>query len=649
MTEHIPTWKLTIFGVEIGTRSPLGRSRAAMEAPITTPISTEHKSSLGLLQSLSKVLPQGYKFRAYHLSTPPSRSHALFSAPPDARPDRTYCESHFLAIAIPTPPQDPAAEAAAAPAREVLILGLEILIYTTAYSSTFFVSKADSTGFLHLLDLPKGTPSPIREITSAFVNYLVRERRRKGIQSVVSLFARAQGQYLFPGSVEYKGKHVLTDRGLVKWWCKALTPLLDGADRDTAHKGAWKSVKGYLLVPGLDTYETRAFIPRSPTDNATHTGWVLGHPLERISHYTYEYDRVPPRCLIAHYPDDPKSRFRDELDIEADHGKCRNGAWKSVQNLDQFWELMAYRQECSMGALTGFIWIVMDPPEANGRLAPGAAAAASSGADALALMTPSASFDSSLPAAPATPSRAQSHVLPLRTPPQANPRKLFEVPQTTGAGPPRAATKTKKSSKKKKKLTGPIVSRQPRVKTSQRNYLANRPASTAYYYWPAEGRGRRLVKEDGYKRSLELLLRLDFANLELAIGSTRRWINEVGLGSAWGLDVVGRRPLPSLSSENGATQPAVSNLSSLIKRKKPVGGDDSQDGALSTPANSTPAINVLEAGLIRKKRKPNDSETPVPTASSHATNWANTTSSATSDPSVARVLDTGLVRKRPRT
>ncbi|KAL8350086.1 hypothetical protein RB598_005429 [Gaeumannomyces tritici] len=630
-----------------------------MEAPAATPISTENQSSLGLLQSLSKVLPQGYKFRAYHLSTPPSRSEALFPAPPDARADRTYSESQFLAIAIPTPPQDPAptdptVDGAAGPVREVLVLGLEVLVYTTAYSSTFFVSKADSTGFLHLLDLPKGTPSPIREITSAFVGYLVHERRRQGIQSVVSLFARAQGQYLFPGSVEYKGKHVLTDRGLVKWWCKALTPLLDGADRDTAHKGAWKSVKGYLLVPGLDTYETRAFIPRSPTDNATHTGWVLGHPLERISHYTYEYDWVPPRCLIAHYPDDPKSRFRDELDIEADCGKGRNGAWKSIQNLDQFWELMAYRQECSMGALTGFIWVVMDPTEANRRLAPGAAAAqavavaASSEASTPALMGANGSSNPSLPLPPTTPSRVQSHVLPLRTPPQASLRKLFEAPQTNSGAPPRVITKTKKSTKKKKKLTGPIVSRQPRVKTSQRNYLTNRPATTAYYYWPAEGRGRRLVKEDGYKRSLELLLRLDFANLELAIGSTRRWINEVGLGSAWGLDVVGARPLPALSaSGNGITQPTVSNLSGLIKRKKPVGSDDSQDGSLSTPANSTPAINVLGAGLIRKKRKPDDDvETPAPGASSDATNDANASASG---PSVANLLGAGLVRKKPKT
>src|SRR6266487_4672259 len=34
--------------------------------------------------------------------------------------------------------------------------------------------------------------------------------------------AWAQGQYLFPGSVENSRKHILNDRGLVKWWCRAL-------------------------------------------------------------------------------------------------------------------------------------------------------------------------------------------------------------------------------------------------------------------------------------------------------------------------------------------------------------------------------------------------------------------------------------------
>ncbi|QBZ58680.1 hypothetical protein PoMZ_03638 [Pyricularia oryzae] len=590
--------------------------------------SESHQSSAKLLESLSTVLPEGHKFRAYHLSTPPTRTEALFAPPPDTRPDRTYCENHFLAISILVPPSassddcsKPADKEAPAD-REVLVLALEILIYTTAYTSTFFVSKADSTGYLHLLNLPKGTPSPIREVSSAFITYLVRQRRRKGIQSIVSLFARAQGQYLFPGSVEYKGKHVLTDRGLVKWWCKVLTPLLDAND---TMLDSWKAVKGYLLVPGLDQYETRAFIPKTGSGNAVNPNWVLGHPLEKISHYTYEYDWVPPRCLIAHYPDDPKSRFRDELDLEADDGKGRNGQWKSVHSLDQFWELMAFRQECSMGALTGFIWLVMDPHEPNKRQS---VSAPCSQQESSAMITPAASFDtSSFPAEPSTPLRkTNNQTLALRTP-QKSPQKLFGTPKVPGAS---SATKekAKKKKNKKKKLTGPIIAREPRIKTAQRNYLADRPVATPYYYWPPEGRGRRLVREDGYKSSLELLLRLDFANLELATGSTRRWINEVGLGMAWGLDVVGTRPLP-LSSSNSASQPAVTNISGLIKRKRPPA--DTAD----KPTEQGPKVNVLGAGLVRKKNKDNE---PPPTS---------VLDIPTSQPEI-NVLGAGLIRKKPK-
>ncbi|TLD17264.1 uncharacterized protein PgNI_01917 [Pyricularia grisea] len=589
--------------------------------------SESHQSSTKLLESLSSVLPEGHKFRAYHLSTPPTRTEALFAPPPDARPDRTYCENHFLAISIlvssSTSSDDcsNSVDKETPVDREVLVLALEILIYTTAYTSTFFVSKADSTGYLHLLNLPKGTPSPIREVSSAFITYLVRQRRRKGIQSIVSLFARAQGQYLFPGSVEYKGKHVLTDRGLVKWWCKVLTPLLD--DKNTI-LDSWKSVKGYLLVPGLDQYETRAFIPKTGSGNSANPNWVLGHPLEKISHYTHEYDWVPPRCLIAHYPDDPKSRFRDELDLEADDGKGRNGKWRSVHSLDQFWELMAFRQECSMGALTGFIWLVMDPQEPNNRQI---VSAHSSQQENSAMITPAASFGtSSFPAEPSTPLRkTNNQTLALRTP-HKSPQKLVG---TTKAPDTSSATKKKVTKKrnKKKKLTGPIIAREPRIKTAQRNYLVDRPITTPYYHWPPEGRGRRLVKEDGYKSSLELLLRLDFANLELATGSTRRWINEVGLGMAWGLDVVGTRPLPL--SSNTTSQPAANNISGLIKRKRPV-ADTADKGT-----EQGPTVNVLGAGLVRKKNKDDE---PPPTSVPDMT---------TNQPEI-NVLGAGLIRKKPK-
>ncbi|KAJ4163007.1 hypothetical protein NW754_014429 [Fusarium falciforme] len=239
------------------------------------------------LQSrLASVLPSGYEFSIYHISTPPTKTDPLYSPP------RTSALNEPTARIIFLPYE---------PKKQVLVLGVEVFIYTTARSTTLFVSKADSTGYLNLLELPKGTSSPIREICAAFVGFLIEKRRRKDIQFVVNLFARAQDQYLFPGSVDYSGKHVLDDRGLIKWWCRVLDPLLSTK--------TWKSARGYIVVPGLEMYETRALTPRSGDSR-----WEFTHPLERISHYSKEFDWVPPRCLIPHFPDDPKSRFWDELE-----------------------------------------------------------------------------------------------------------------------------------------------------------------------------------------------------------------------------------------------------------------------------------------------------------------------------------------------
>ncbi|ROT34594.1 hypothetical protein SODALDRAFT_329704 [Sodiomyces alkalinus F11] len=543
-----------------------------------------------LADQLSKVLPQGYQFGIHHLSTPPTQTDALCSAPPGEREDNTYCENHFLAVTIDANtaskngPDTTTTTGAAVTPGHVLILAIEILIYTTAYSSTFFVSKADSTGYLALLDLPKGAPSPIREICTTILAYLVQHRRRKGLQCVVSLFARAQDQYLFPLSVQNKSKHVLDDRGLVKWWCRVLHPLVDISSTG----GSWADVKGHLVVPGLDKYEMRAFLPRAPDGESR---WVLSHPLEKISHYTREYDWVPARCLIPSFPDDPKSRYRDELDEEANRSKLlrTSGMWKSVRSLDQFWEMMAFRQECSSGRLTGFIWVVFEPGgDGKGSSAPTAAA-------------------SNATAAPSPPSTPPKNAQGRPTTSYSTPRKLFPT-STSGRTPHGAPSKTKRAGekkKRKKRLTGPIEPRQPHIKTQQRNYLLDRPSSTAYYRWPAEGRGRRVVGESDYKRSIELLLHLDFSTLDRARSSTKRWVSEVGMGESWVVEVVGMREsavsaVSAAASSGGtpitATGASVNDLSGLVKRKR--GHGAGEDGA-GQPAK----VNVLSAGLVRKKAK----------------------------------------------
>lgn len=657
--------------------------------------SAKQQCSTALLDKLTKVLPKGHKFLVHHLSTPPTRADALTSPPPHARPDRTYRESHFLAISIELPPRSlphtPASSLPSSPVtpgappstnRQVLVLGLEIFIFTTAWSSTFFVSKADSTGYLHLLNLPKGSPSPVREISAAFIAYLVEERRRDNVQSVVSLFARAQNQYLFPGSVENNGKHVLDDRGLVKWWCRVLDSVMEeqGSHQDSIFqprnkKDSWENRKAYLVIPGLDTYESRAFLPRS--SNAT-LNWVLNHPLERISHFAREYDWVPPRCLVPKFPDDPKSRFRDELDLEASKSAQyeEKGLWHSVRTLDQFWEMMAYRQECSGGHMTGFLWVVLEPHGWSKYHEEPISPVDS-------LITPNTSFDGSLASQPTTPPRRRDGL--LATTPKTSPLRMAATPGSIQEAPDKGSPSQKRSNvaNRKKNLQGPVNPRLPRVKKHARNYVPNIPISTPYYFWPPEGRGTRIVAEADYKRSVDLLTKLDFETLELATGSSRRWINEVGGGQKWTVEVVGRRQLVPISriqaratndmaglvrkkeSQVNAAQanheptkePAgaagQSAVTMLLARKKPKAEHGSADittettpsveEAAAAATTSSPAVNVL---VPRKKRKDSAPEANDPDESAKESNGEIVPNS---EAPAVNVLNDGLVRKKPKT
>lgn len=673
----------------------------AASTTILAPPGLKQQCSAALLDKLAHVLPKGYKFTLHHLSTPPTRTDPLYSCPPGARPDRTYRESHFLAVSIDLParttPQRTLSSLPSSPAtpsgshntsRQVLVLGLEVFIFTTAWSSTFFVSKADSTGYLHLLNLPKGSPSAIREISSAFVSYLVNERRRDNVQSIVSLFARAQNQYLFPGSVENKGKHVLDDRGLVRWWCRVLNSIMEeqGTEEDSIFrpannkKGTWEAKKGYLVVPSLDTYESRAFLPRTASASSN---WVLNHPLERISHFAREYDWVPPRCLVPKFPDDPKSRFRDELDLEASKSAQyeERGLWLSVRTMDQFWEMMTYRQECSGGHMTGFLWVVLEPhgwSKTNEVTSP-----------IESLVTPNTSFDGSLASQPITPPRRRDG-LPASTP-KSSPLKLVVTPGSAqrSLGKLSPSKDDLDATPKKRILQGPIRPRLPRVKKHARNYVPNIPISTAYYYWPPEGRGTRIVAEADYKRSVDLLTKLDFENLELATRSSKRWIDEVGGGQRWALEVIGRRQLPSttgilpttvnnltglvrkkqlptgvkgtgdvgktdsgypLESPGATAQPAITLLTPRKKSKNESGISDMKTGQPLTSDNdagfntSAPAVNVLVPRKKRKESIPGDD-----TTSGSAARMDNTSDPLDNEVPAVNLLGSGLVRKKPKT
>ncbi|KAH8731765.1 histone acetylation protein-domain-containing protein [Phaeosphaeriaceae sp. PMI808] len=548
-------------------------------------------SSQQLKDLLAEQLPKDVPFTFYHYSTPPTKSSALFSAPPHAKSERTYCESHLLAASV----TEKNSTTSKLPA-ELLILAIEALIYTTQKLTTIFISKADSTGYLSELQLPRSqSASPLKVICGTFVSWLARERQREGKKLVVSLFARAQDQYLFPGSIDNKNKHVLDDRGLVKWWCMVLDPIIwqykaeeerkPFAERltntastigDGSRSLLEATAKGYLVIPGFEPYDTLRYTPPSPVPNEPRR-WATTHPLLQIA----PYPAAPPRCLVPHFPDDPKARFLDELDEElpdrgtdamvADGGtpSRSSGIWKSVKTLDQFWEFMAFRQECSSGRIVGFIWVVISPPQP------------------------------SIPEGDEEEPSQQSLSQPSS---QIEPQESAHIPRKR---------RTVKRKTKSKTEYGPIPLRLPRIKQTSSNLSTASsvssssaskgvPENSPYYRWPTNSRGNICFTTKNYNRAHEILIHQNFSTRASTVKATKRWKEEIAvLGGVeeWGWTVTGKNEsVAAIPVVNGVTPVTVMGVR---KKRKP----DAPIEPTLTDLDSTQDIQELGLGLVRKKAK----------------------------------------------
>ncbi|KAF2125548.1 hypothetical protein P153DRAFT_370200 [Dothidotthia symphoricarpi CBS 119687] len=563
-------------------------------------------SPRSLKELLAEQLPKDVPFTFYHYSTPPSRSSAIFSAPPHGKAERTYCESHFLAASIV--PKDSTLEVP----EELLVLAIEVLVYTTRTLTTIFVSKADSTGCLSELQLPRSQAgSPLKVICGTFVSWLARERQREGKKLVVSLFARAQDQYLFPASIENKNKHVLDDRGLVKWWCRVLDPIIGQYKAEEARRpfperlaeerGGTSSqsdvtAKGYLVIPGFEPYDTLRYVP-PPSSPNTPRRWAAAHPLLEIA----PYPAAPPRCLVPHFPDDPKARFLDELDEELpDRGtdaivgeggtpSRSNGQWKSVKTLDQFWEFMAFRQECSSGRIVGFIWVVITPPKPS-----------------------IPEEDEDMPS-------QQSFSLPLS---QDDSQKSVSTPKKKKA-------KTSSRRRKGRLEYGPIPLVLPRIKTSSSNLSTGSNASTTklppetspYFTWPAASRGTICFSTKDYNRAHEVLIHQSFATRDAAGRSTKKWKEETAvLGGVdeWSWTVTGTKIHTEVTVAPATNDVMPVTVMGVRKKRKPM-----------LVAGQPEGVQVLGEGLVRKKAKIEAG----PDAGASAANGVNT-------------LGAGLVRRK---
>lgn len=206
----------------------------------------------------------------------------------------------------------------------VLIAAISAHLYTFSSSTTsiLYISKVDSSGYSS-----SATPLPLtRHLIRAFILYFLAECPALRVQ----LFARAQRQYLFANSADWKGKKVLGGAGLCKWW--------KGVYEDVA--SSWASSPGSGPA-GLELEEKKqnmklGFILPGYDEQEAKTLLGAGRPLPKGMHWTYtppftsplipsppspsgsgsgsgSGTRVSLATLIPSLPDDPKTRFLEEL------------------------------------------------------------------------------------------------------------------------------------------------------------------------------------------------------------------------------------------------------------------------------------------------------------------------------------------------
>ncbi|KAI7524660.1 hypothetical protein KC331_g17963, partial [Hortaea werneckii] len=531
--------------------------------------------------------------------------------------------SHFLTVGIDCAsvagPVDQLPEYCQNQQEGVLGLGVEILVYTTKHLTTLFVSKADTTGYI-----PPHPLSKTKAVCKTFLQWLVAQEQTKHPRRriVVSLFARAQDQYLFPGSIEHKAKHVLDDRQLIRWWARILDPLLDLPKSDDYAASHELDITGHLTIPGYDQHELRSYLPK--TKHPYGRAWMPQHPLIELAEARGVPPTAPPRCLLPRFPDDPKARFMQELDDEiglaenqpttASPSKRKAGFWNNIKDINRFWEAMEFRQECSSGRVVGFLWVVISPPSiAGGSQADGIVSGESQDSQLSQSSTNSAPA-SSQPPPTSDPTASQ----------EVNPSLPHPSTTSTTTSPIKPRQHNKSTKRRHQPLSGPIHPRKPRLKGSSSSTATSSSSNlNSLLNTPQPPPNGLLVSKEAYDTAIQTLLNLDFAHLEIAARSTTNWVREVsrncGLIRDFAMEVRGLNSTDSAAGnmvrgDGGGKadgEAKVNDLGGMVRKKKRKVGDSEEQRQQVDGSNQglgeeqqQPAVNVLGAGMVRKKAKP---------------------------------------------
>lgn len=331
-----------------------------------------------LLDAL-KTLPDVREFHVHVLVTAPAKDNSLY---PYASPrPRLYVQDILILLSEQANPDAP----------RTLVSAIEACVYHAPATdcAILYVSKIDSTG--------QGlVPSPTATLVRAFIRWYADPATRPvaARHLWVQLFARAQGQYLFPNSSDFLDKHPLSDARLCAWWRRVMGQV--GADVREAI-GEEGRVDMFYVLPGHNELEAQQVMGNVTSSSTAKQHWIYGHP--------YSQTNIPLPCpppegphnlghYIPSFEDDPKNRFMDEIaftdtpasprkrprtDTPRDDGdeptsrdgekekdrKCRPMGELSKVGPDEFWERMSFRQECVAGAVTGFFAMGISVPESR--------------------------------------------------------------------------------------------------------------------------------------------------------------------------------------------------------------------------------------------------------------------------------------------
>lgn len=284
--------------------------------------------------------------------------------------------------------------------RHVPVAGLEASLYTIPSTSTslLYISKVDTSGH----SPPSSGPSPTRTLASSFISYFLLHPPHGSTRVRVHIFARAQGQYLFPGSVDNEGKKVLDDKGLIRWWKRTIEKATLEVQAAKQAVQPPSPLKLFYLVPGLSYLESLPYVPAATLSPSI--AWTYSHPYSALSsplHAPAPPIAHPLTDHIPSFPDDPKSRFLHSLtsssvsssgtpgdyddvflslasnafatgqtpaqmlaDVERGLERERKRLIEGVPGgVEEWWERMAFRQECCAGQLVGFFVVAAGEPD----------------------------------------------------------------------------------------------------------------------------------------------------------------------------------------------------------------------------------------------------------------------------------------------